>query len=479
MLRAALVVAAASALRAPSRLLPTRAVIKVGDTWCDGEDEIKAAVAKHPERPLVLTVSRKDPNRERAKITFEGPTLGIAFCPNGTPGMLQPGGEAEKKVCNIPTRSSASATRGATARTRSKPPSPRTAALTLTVSRKKKPRPEFEGDPDSGAIKAAYGAHPDRPVVLKIERKPQKATPVPGDDPTSSTEASRALMERLAPQLRSHWSRAAAHLPAAAPEVASLSLAHFDDHVDAGGFLGASRSAPSADSGWAVGVREGGLALDDRGTLVLNGASDTVPALASLALASLDALALPSTINGYATRAGEPVAAAPRADFQEVVCLQCTGRQRWRAWRPPKPLGDALGAALALGKGRSRSRGPRCGASDAALADAAVALPFDALTDVRACAAALGGGDRGRRSPAAAAPRRGDRRAPARPPHAVGDAPAAWARRWRRWARDSTREVLAHNAFIATGAREAPDFMDDAAFDACVDRAFEVQGVVI
>ena len=63
---------------------------------------------------------------------------------------------------------------------------------------------------------------------------------------------------------------------------------------------------------------------------------------------------------------------------------------------------------------------------------------------------------------------------------AVGDAsPAAWARRWRRWARDSTREVLAHNAFIATGAREAPDFMDDAAFDAYVDRAFEVQGVVI
>ena len=53
------------------------------------------------------------------------------------------------------------------------------------------------------------------------------------------------------------------------------------------------------------------------------------------------------------------------------------------------------------------------------------------------------------------------------------------ARRWRRWARDSTREVLAHNAFIATGAREAPDFMDDAAFDAYVDRAFEVQGVVI
>ncbi|KAH8070440.1 hypothetical protein JL721_5212 [Aureococcus anophagefferens] len=179
-------------------------------------------------------------------------------------------------------------------------------------------------------------------------------------------QASRALMERLAPQLRSHWSRAAAHLPAAAPEVASLSLAHFDDHVDAGGFLGASRSAPSADSGWAVGGYRAadGLAraLDDGGTLVLNGASDTVPALASLALASLDALALPSTINGYATRAGEPVAAPPHADFQEVVCLQCTGRQRWRAWRPPKPLGDALGAALALGKGPEPLRPDALGA---------------------------------------------------------------------------------------------------------------------
>ena len=370
--------------------------------------------------------------------------------------------------------------------------------------------------------------------------------------------ASRALMERLAPRLRSHWSRAAAHLPAAAPEVASLSLAHFDDHVDAGGFLGASRSAPSADSGWAVGGYRAadGLAraLDDGGTLVLNGASDTVPALASLALASLDALALPSTINGYATRAGEPVAAPPHTDFQEVVCLQCTGRQRWRAWRPPNPLGDALGAALALGKGPEPLRpdalgapaldvvvepgdavyvpagwphatdtlllgadlpspGPATcpdghpslhltlgldhavfsldafsarsalrGASDAVLADAAVALPFDALTDVRACAAALGGGDRAAEvadgfaaHAAAIVALQRDLLA-----DAVGDAsPAAWARRWRRWARDSTREVLAHNAFIATGAREAPGFMDDAAFDAYVDRAFEVQGVVI
>ena len=41
-------------------------------------------------------MSRPDPKRTHAKITFEGPTLGIAFCPNGTPGMLQPGGEAEQ-----------------------------------------------------------------------------------------------------------------------------------------------------------------------------------------------------------------------------------------------------------------------------------------------------------------------------------------------------------------------------------------------
>ncbi|KAH8088833.1 hypothetical protein JL720_6799 [Aureococcus anophagefferens] len=79
-------------------------VVKVGDVWCEGEDEIKAAVAAHPQRPITITVARKkpkraepdeDPKRERVPLTFEGPTLGIAFCPNGTPGMLQPGGEAE------------------------------------------------------------------------------------------------------------------------------------------------------------------------------------------------------------------------------------------------------------------------------------------------------------------------------------------------------------------------------------------------
>ncbi|KAK7241254.1 hypothetical protein SO694_00051288 [Aureococcus anophagefferens] len=38
-------------------------VVKVGDVWCEGEDEIKAAVAAHPQRPITITVARKKPKR--------------------------------------------------------------------------------------------------------------------------------------------------------------------------------------------------------------------------------------------------------------------------------------------------------------------------------------------------------------------------------------------------------------------------------
>ena len=84
-------------------------------------------------------------------VYFDGPSLGLAFNADGTVKGLQPGGEAEQKCMQVGDRVVAV---GGTA-----------------------------VDSDA-AIKAAYGARPDRPVVLKIERKPQKATPVPmGDDP--------------------------------------------------------------------------------------------------------------------------------------------------------------------------------------------------------------------------------------------------------------------------------------------------------
>ena len=122
-------------------------VVKVGDVWCEGEDEIKAAVAAHPQRPITITVARKkpkraepdeDPKRERVPLTFEGPTLGIAFCPNGTPGMLQPGGEAE--------------------------------TLGLQYSDKviKVGDTWCEGEDE---IKAAVAAHPDRPITIVVARK--------------------------------------------------------------------------------------------------------------------------------------------------------------------------------------------------------------------------------------------------------------------------------------------------------------------
>ena len=40
---------------------------------------------------------REDPTRTRLTFTFKAPQLGIAFCPDGTAGMLQPGSEAEAK----------------------------------------------------------------------------------------------------------------------------------------------------------------------------------------------------------------------------------------------------------------------------------------------------------------------------------------------------------------------------------------------
>ena len=84
-------------------------------------------------------------------LEFVSPVIGLAFNDEGYVTSIQPGGEAEQKCMQVGDRVVAV---GGTA-----------------------------VDSDA-AIKAAYGAHPDRPVVLKIERKPQKATPVPmGDDP--------------------------------------------------------------------------------------------------------------------------------------------------------------------------------------------------------------------------------------------------------------------------------------------------------
>ena len=65
-------------------------VIKVGERWTHGKDSVSDAIADHVERPLILLVDRPhpepepDPERDRVSLTFDGDTLGIAFCPNGT-----------------------------------------------------------------------------------------------------------------------------------------------------------------------------------------------------------------------------------------------------------------------------------------------------------------------------------------------------------------------------------------------------------
>lgn len=100
-------------------------------------------------------------------------------------------------------------------------------------------------------------------------------------------------------------------------------------------FLLSSRSKPPHIDGWRVDAwpHEPLSALEDGGTLVVNGAAETMPEVAQLALASIDMLRLPSSINCYATNAGVAVSAPPHSDAQDLVAIQCAGSQRWRVWR--------------------------------------------------------------------------------------------------------------------------------------------------
>lgn len=110
-----------------------------------------------------------------------------------------------------------------------------------------------------------------------------------------------------------------------------LSLDDLSQH-----FLLASRSFPATP--WTVEpwLGEPEDALQNGGTLVVNGAAETVPKLADLAKAAIDRFELPSSINVYATRSGE--AAPPHCDMQEVLALQTRGSQVWRVWPPPNPI---------------------------------------------------------------------------------------------------------------------------------------------
>lgn len=126
----------------------------------------------------------------------------------------------------------------------------------------------------------------------------------------------------------------------------------------------ASRSLPPHVEGWRVEAWTGPplAALEDGGTLVVNGAAETLPPAADLALAAIDAFGLPSSVNLYATASGND-AAPPHSDCQDIVAIQCAGEQRWRVWTsrrddvgkdapwtPPRPadlevdlgVGDAL-----------------------------------------------------------------------------------------------------------------------------------------
>ena len=70
-------------------------IVAVGAAAVGDDQAIRAAVAAHPQRPVVLTF--EPAARAPRRVVFAGPTLGIAFEPTGVVKGVQPGGEAQQK----------------------------------------------------------------------------------------------------------------------------------------------------------------------------------------------------------------------------------------------------------------------------------------------------------------------------------------------------------------------------------------------
>jgi hypothetical protein len=206
------------------------------------------------------------------------------------------------------------------------------------------------------------------------------------------------------------------------------------------------------------------------------------------------------------------VAAPPHADAQGVLVLQTCGSQRWRVWDGRPFRASELNTKLTAGKGASLNLGapfldvllkegdalyapagwPHATSTleDASVhltlgldhaifgldrfslaralaarggsrleVDDAVALPFWAPMNVGATLQYLGRSDTIARNVAVAFAAHAYRivEAQARLYEFEDASPAAWRTRWRRWADESCRYVMAHNQFIAGDIFELED----------------------
>ena len=317
-----------------------------------------------------------------------------------------------------------------------------------------------------------------------------------------------AAWRRIVPKVETTWSEAAILRNVAPEAIGSVTLETLDAHVNSGGFLSARRGAPSALNGWeteSFQMRSGTTkALEDHGTLILNGVAESMPECARCALAALDAFEAPCSINCYATGPNAAVAAPPHADAQGVLVLQTCGSQRWRVWDARPFRASELNSALTAGKGAPLELGephldvvltegdalyapagwPHATSTleDASVhltlgldhaifgldrfslaralaarggsrleVDNEVALPFWAPINVGATLQYLERHDAVARDVAVAFAAHAYRivEAQARLYEFEDASPEAWRQRWRLWADESCRYVMAHNQFIA------------------------------
>ena len=229
-------------------------------------------------------------------------------------------------------------------------------------------------------------------------------------------------------------------------------------------------------------------------------------------VAALDAFEAPCSLNCYATGPGTKVAAPPHADAQGVLVLQTCGSQRWRVWDARPFYASELNTKLTAGKGAPLTLGepfldvvltegdalyapagwPHAtstledssvhltlgldhaifgldrfslaralaarGSERLEVADA-VALPFWCPMNVGATLQYLERHDAVARDVAVAFAAHAYRlvEAQARLYDFKDASPEAWRTRWRRWADESCRYVMAHNQFIAGDIFELED----------------------
>ena len=93
-------------------------------------------------------------------------------------------------------------------------------------------------------------------------------------------------------------------------------------------------------------------------TVVMLNAGFLAPKLAEVSLAMLEATDLPIWLNVYVSRPGLARSTQCHTDKQDVLLVQCTGRKRWRVFRPPPPSEQPALDPFARGKGTDSMKPP-------------------------------------------------------------------------------------------------------------------------